>query len=306
MWGKGFERMLTDKHFIFIGGDARQLEVIKSFIKMRANITLIGFDNLQTPLSGTMQKAFEPGVLSRADVVVLPVIGTDDKGEISSIFTSKTLILTEEHMKALPNHATIFTGLARPYLKKLCNKYHISYVELMQRDDVAIYNSIPTVEGAIMMAIQNTDITIHSSNTLVLGLGRVGLTLARTLQAIGAHVKTGISNSADFARAFEMGVNPFYLHDLEEHAENAELIFNTIPAQVLTATVLARVRHDAVMIDIASKPGGIDYHYAEKRGLKAILCPSLPGIVAPKTAGRIIAATIRQLMMEEIAKEVGQ
>jgi dipicolinate synthase subunit A len=60
------------------------------------------------------------------------------------------------------------------------------------------------------------------------------------------------------------------------------------------------------MIDIASKPGGIDYHYAEKRGLKAILCPSLPGIVAPKTAGRILAATIRQLMMEEMAKEVGQ
>jgi dipicolinate synthase subunit A len=306
MWGKGFERMLTDKHFIFIGGDARQLEVIKSFIKMRANITLIGFDNLQTPLSGTMQKEFEPGILARADVVVLPVIGTDDKGEVSSIFTTKTLILTEEHIKALPGHATIFTGLARPYLKKLCNKYHIPCVELMQRDDVAIYNSIPTVEGAIMMAIQNTDITIHNSNTLVLGLGRVGITLARTLQAIGAQVKLGISHSADYARAFEMGVTPFYLHELEDYVEEAELIFNTIPAQVLTATVLARVRHDAVMIDIASKPGGIDYHYAEKRGLKAILCPSLPGIVAPKMAGRIIASTIRQLMMEEIAKEVGQ
>jgi dipicolinate synthase subunit A len=209
-------------------------------------------------------------------------------------------------MKAFPKHAIIFTGLARPYLKKLCAKYDLSFVELMQRDDVAIYNSIPTVEGAIMMAIQNTNITIHNSNTLVLGLGRVGITLARTLQAIGAQVKVGISDSSDYARAFEMGVTPFYLHELEEYAEEAELIFNTIPAQILTASVLARVRHDAVMIDIASKPGGIDYQYAEKRGLKAILCPSLPGIVAPKTAGRILATTIRQLMMEEIAKEVGQ
>jgi dipicolinate synthase subunit A len=298
--------MLMDQHFVFIGGDARQLEVIKSFIKMRANITLIGFDNLQTPLSGTMQKEFEPAVLARADIVVLPVIGTDDKGEISSIFTSKTLILTDEHMKSLPPHAKIFTGLARPYLKKLCEKYQLSLVELMQRDDVAIYNSIPTVEGALMIAIQNTDITIHGANTLVLGLGRVGLTLVRTFQAIGANVKVGVSHSADYARALEMGASPFYLHELEEIAPQAELILNTIPAQVLTASVLAKVRHDVVMIDIASKPGGIDYGYAEKRGLKAILCPSLPGIVAPKTAGRILAATIRQLMMEEIAEEVEQ
>jgi dipicolinate synthase subunit A len=295
--------MLTDKHVVFIGGDARQLEVIKSCIKMRAHVTLIGFDNLQTPLSGTMQKEMQPSVLSRADVVVLPIIGTDDRGEISSIFTSKTLILTEEHIKALPSHSTIFTGLARPYLKNLCTKYHVPFVELMERDDVAIYNSIPTVEGALMMAIQNTDITIHGSNCIVLGLGRVGFTLARTLQAIGTHVRIGITSAADYARAFEMGLTPFYLYELMEQVEEAEIIFNTIPAEVLSAPILARVRHDAVMIDIASKPGGIDYHYAEKRGLKAILCPSLPGIVAPKTAGRIIARTIRQLMLEELAKE---
>ncbi len=298
--------MLTDKHVVFIGGDARQLEVIKSFIKMKAHVTLIGFDNLQTPLSGTMQKELQPSILTKADIVILPIIGTDDHGEVSSIFTTKTLILTEEHMKALSNHATIFTGLARPYLKNLCTKYQVSVVELMERDDVAIYNSIPSVEGALMMAIQNTDITIHDSNSIVLGLGRVGLTLARTLQAIGAHVKMGVSTSAEYARAFEMGLTPFYLHELIDLVEEADLIFNTIPAEVLTAAILSRVRHDVVMIDIASKPGGIDYHYAEKRGLKAILCPSLPGIVAPRTAGRIIAGTIRQLMMEELAKEVEQ
>ena len=43
-------------------------------------------------------------------------------------------------------------------------------VLLFNRDDVAIYNSIPTVEGTIMMAIQHTDFTIHGSNVIVLGL----------------------------------------------------------------------------------------------------------------------------------------
>jgi dipicolinate synthase subunit A len=59
-----------------------------------------------------------------------------------------------------------------------------------------------------------------------------------------------------------------------------------------------------VIIDLASKPGGVDYAFAEKRGIKAILAPSLPGIVAPKTAGRILARTITQLLKPmELQKE---
>jgi dipicolinate synthase subunit A len=173
----------------------------------------------------------------------------------------------------------------------------------MERDDVAIYNSIPTVEGALMMAIQNTDITIHGSDSIVLGLGRCGLSLARTLQAIGAKVKVGVRGSAYKARAFEMGIESFDISELPEHVRNADLIFNTIPAPVITAAVLAKVPHDVVIIDLASKPGGVDYAFAEKRGIKAILSPSLPGLVAPKTAGRILARTITQLMEHELALE---
>ena len=62
-------------------------------------------------------------------------------------------------------------------------------MKLFERDDIAIYNSIPTVEGIIMMAIQQTDYTIHGSHVAVLGLGRTGLTIARTFRALGADVK---------------------------------------------------------------------------------------------------------------------
>jgi dipicolinate synthase subunit A len=163
--------------------------------------------------------------------------------------------------------------------------------ELLERDDVAIYNSIPTTEGALMMAIQHTDFTIHGSVCLVLGMGRCGLSLARTLHAIGAKVRVGVRQSAHKARATEMGMEAFDLAELGEHIREADIVFNTIPALVLTAQVLSHARHDVVIIDLASKPGGVDYAFAEKRGIKAILAPSLPGIVAPKTAGRILDRT---------------
>ncbi|MFC7442758.1 dipicolinate synthase subunit DpsA [Laceyella putida] len=296
--------MLTSKHVVFLGGDARQLEVIKSCIQMNARVSLIGYDNLQSPLSGASLKELTTEVLSKADVLVLPIVGTDEQGNVSSVFTSKTLVLTEEHLASLPKHCIVFVGIAKPHLKELCERYEIELIELMERDDVAIYNSIPTVEGALMMAIQNTDITIHGSVCLVLGMGRCGLSLARTLHAIGAKVKVGVRGSAHQARAFEMGLTAFDTAELNLHVKEADLIFNTIPAPVITSKVLSHCPHDVVIIDLASKPGGVDYAFAEKRGIKAILAPSLPGIVAPKTAGQILARTITQLLKPaELQKE---
>jgi dipicolinate synthase subunit A len=189
--------------------------------------------------------------------------------------------------------------MATPFLKNLCEKHHLELVELFERDDVAIYNSIPTAEGAIMMAIQNTDITIHGSDCMVLGLGRTGLTLARTLQGLGAKIKAGVRREDSFARAFEMGFEPFYMPDLARQAGNIDLLFNTIPTMIVTAQVIAQLPLRACIIDLASKPGGTDFRFAEKRGIKALLAPGLPGIVAPKTAGRIIANSLTQIILED-------
>ncbi|WP_044642995.1 dipicolinate synthase subunit DpsA [Risungbinella massiliensis] len=294
--------MLTGKHVVFLGGDARQLEVIKSCLEWNARVSCIGFDNLQTPPSEAAIREFRTSVLETADILVLPIVGTDDEGKINSVFTSKKLVLQEEHLKAVPSHCLVFTGMARPYLRDLCKQFDLTLVELLSRDDIAIYNSIPTVEGALMMAIQHTDITIHGSQSIVLGLGRVGLSLARALDAIGANVHVGVLTHAQYARAFEMGLNPFYSKDLVKYAKEADLIFNTVPARIVTDQILRHVPHDVVIIDLASKPGGVDFDYAKKRGIKAILTPSLPGVVAPKTAGQILAKTMAEVMLDEWAK----
>ncbi|TNJ66161.1 dipicolinate synthase subunit DpsA [Paenibacillus hemerocallicola] len=292
--------MLTGIQVTLIGGDARQLEVIQKFSELDAAVTLIGFDNLQNLYSGVTKAAFSPEALEKSDAVILPVVGTDDSGVVESIFSTTDMVFKEEHLAALPQHAKVYTGMAKPYLKKLCSDHNVQLVELLDRDDVAIYNSIPTAEGALMMAIQNTDITIHGSNCMVLGLGRTGLTMARTLQGLGAKVSVGIRRAEHFARAWEMGFTPFYLGELSHEVANIDLLFNTIPTMIVTAQIIANMPHRAVIIDLASRPGGTDFRFAEKRGVKAMLAPGLPGIVAPKTAGRIIANTVSQLILEDV------
>lgn len=292
--------MLTGIQVTLIGGDARQLEVIHKFSELDASVTLIGFDNLQHLHSGVTRSALTVEALEKSDAVILPVVGTDDNGVVDSIFSTSELLLTDEHIAALPKHAKVYTGMAKRYLKELCSKQGIELVELLDRDDVAIYNSIPTAEGALMMAIQNTDITIHGSICMVLGIGRTGMTMARTLKGLGATVKVGIRKPEHFARAWEMGFAPFYLSELSHQVTNIDLLFNTIPTMIVTAQIIANIPHRAVIIDLASKPGGTDFRFAEKRGVKAMLAPGLPGIVAPKTAGRIIANTVSQLIMDDV------
>jgi len=291
--------MLTGIQVAILGGDARQLEVIQRLAELDATVTLVGFDNLQNEFSGVTKRPLSPELFENMDAVILPVVGTDEHGHVQTVFSTEELILQEQHMQALPKQAKIYTGMATPYLKRLAKRTGIEVVELLERDDVAIYNSIPTAEGAMMLAIQNTDITIHGSKCMVLGLGRTGMTLARTLKGLGADVTVGVRREEHYARAWEMGFNPFYTRELLVQARKIDLLFNTIPTMIITAQVIAGMPHRAVIIDLASKPGGTDFRFAEKRGIKAILAPGLPGIVAPKTAGRILANTLSQLILED-------
>lgn len=150
------------------------------------------------------------------------------------------------------------------------------------------------------MAMEATKITIHGSQSFVLGLGRCGWTLSRMLQGIGAHV-TGVARKpSDLARAVEMGLHTVHFMDLEDEIGRAEVIFNTVPHQILDRMMLEKVARDAVIVDLASIPGGTDFEYAQMLGIKAQLAPGLPGIIAPKTAGRILAEIYPAVIQEHL------
>lgn len=291
--------MLTGTRVTIIGGDARQLEVIRHLSELDAAVQMVGFDNWECRLSGVRHAELNAETISQTDAILLPAVGTDDTGRIDSVFSAKPLVLTDELAKAASPNVHLFTGMAKPYLRTLCERHSIRLTELFDRDDVAILNSIPTAEGALMITVQNTDFTIHGSRSLVLGFGRTGATMARVLQSLGSKTAVMVRRPEHYARALEMGFTPFYPDSLADEACRADLVFNTIPALVLTANVIAKLPAHAFILDLASKPGGTDFRFAEKRGIKATLAPGLPGIVAPRTAGKIIGETLSQLLVED-------
>ncbi|GAA0134203.1 dipicolinic acid synthetase subunit A [Paenibacillus sp. YSY-4.3] len=291
--------MLTGLTIVFIGGDARQVQIINKCTELDATVKVVGFEQWEPPLSGVSHEKLSPGLLMRADVLVLPVIGCNDQGVVDSPFANDEVVLTKDMFAEIREETVVYTGMAKSLLKRMAAEFSFKLIELLERDDVAIFNSIPTAEGAIMMAIQHTDITIHGSTCIVLGIGRTGFTLAQTLQGLGATVKVGVRREDQAARAVQMGWKPFVATDLTAYTGEIDLIFNTIPTMIVTAQIISKLPRNVVIIDLASAPGGTDFRFAEKRGIKALLAPGLPGIVAPKTAGIIMANTICQSISEE-------
>lgn len=193
----------------------------------------------------------------------------------------------------LPEDCTVFTPIKRDFLENIKNPI----ITMMDHDEVAIYNSVPTAEGTIYYIMKHTEYTIHNANIHVIGAGRCGETIAKSLKNLGANVTVSSRNPDLIARLFESGIKTVDLDWLTLRV--ADVIVNTVPAMMLDKQKLGQVKKDVYIADIASAPGGVDFAAAEKLGIKAHLLPALPGIVAPKTAAAYLAGFIRRQIAEK-------
>ncbi|MGE5371294.1 MAG: dipicolinate synthase subunit DpsA [Solirubrobacterales bacterium] len=285
-----------------LGGDDRELIVTARLVSLGATVTVVGFPREKIKHGAFIGKTVEEA-LRGAEVAVFPMPGTDESGTIRAVYTDEKLQITEKGFRLMRTDSLVIIGSAKPIVKGWTEKLGLTLREIGEIDEVAILNSIPTAEGALQIAMEETDSTIHGSKTVVLGMGRVGLTLVRMLKALGAEVTAASRDNAELARAFEMGCLRLNLERLTEGLNEAEIIFNTIPAPVLTSEVLKSLNPDALIIDLASTPGGTDFSAANHYGIKAILAPGLPGKVAPRMAGGVLAEVIPRMINEHLKRQ---
>lgn len=283
-----------------IGGDARYLVLIEELLAAGVRVKVTGLP-VEKGMNGLVDAADLKECLAGANAVVLPILGVDEQGCLKCVLSEQALVLTEAMMAPLPKKTLVFTGLAGKYLKHLAARLDLRLIELMNLDEVAILNSIPSAEGVVQMAMEMLPVTIHGSAAVVIGFGRTGKTLARLLSAMGARTAVVARKNADLARITEMNLTPVSYEAMAGYLGAADVIFNTVPAPVLSAKVLTSVSPGTVIIDLATAPGGTDFQAAERLGIEAVLAPSLPGRVAPKTAGRILAKAIISFLAEERA-----
>ncbi len=279
-----------------LGGDAREMHLAGHLAGLGFSVRVFG---LPVPEGERVTVCQNPvQALAGAQAVVLPAPGISARGELYCPFLEKPPVVTEADFGCLPAGTPVFVGVARDVLKSIAARRGFRLVELFALDEVAILNSIPSAEGAIQLAMEKLPITIHGSESFVLGFGRTGATLAYLLVAMGARTTVIARNPAQRARACQLNCRAYDFPELPALIGKADVIFNTVPALVLPEPLLQKASPQVLIIDLASAPGGVDFEAAGRLGIKAFLAPGLPGKVAPQTAGQILSRVIPRLLAE--------
>jgi len=222
--------------------------------------------------------------LEGANVLVCPMGPFRKGGRVWSEDPEDRLVLSEAGLAGMAPPALVFAGTFPEDVAAAARRVGCRLTALGEMDEIAIRNSVPTAEGALLMALERSTVTINRSPSVVLGYGRTGRTLAGTLRALGARVRVVARRPEVRAWAVVDGCEAFDVTEVGEAVRGARFVFNTIPALILTGRVLAEMDPRVVIVDLGSGEGGTDFTAARSLGLAAVLAPALPGRVAPETA----------------------
>ena len=172
-------------------------------------------------------------------------------------------------------------------------------------ESVGMYggNACPRVKvvdrAALASAMRSSTRALAGMDCMVIGWGRVGRALTELLVALGMRVTVASRTSTGRNRAVERGAEAADTACIAGALPGRKLIFNTAPAMVLDGTALGQADPDAMLIDLARPPYGIDLRAAWNRGLRAWREPGLPGRYCPQSAAEAIISAMDRIGREE-------
>ena len=190
----------------------------------------------------------------------------------------------ETVLDALPKGIHIWGGKLGTALQK-----QYPCTDLLENPAYLAGNAAITGDCALKIAGPLLKTTWSRSSVLIIGWGRIGKWLARTLKGLGANVTVSARNAADRSLLEALGFTPAAPDMLPDRIPRFDVVFNTVPAPMLNEGQLSK-NPALLAIDLASQKG-LD-------GPDVIWARGLPGVYAPKASGALIAETILRLQKE--------
>jgi dipicolinate synthase subunit A len=282
-----------------IGGDRRMLEIMRQARAAGARVQHYQAAPGAEEAAGSKESPSLPDALRGARLIVGPVpgLGTDDS--LYAPFAKEKLFMTTDVLRGAAPDAMMFMGRVSPKIEAWAKGTPVTPIGFGDDDPLAVLHAVPTAEGALAIAIAQTDETILGLPTLCLGLGRVGMSVVQAFRGLGANVTLAARNPSQLARAWAMGTTAVHLRDLPEVIGQFPLIVSSSSGPVLTRELLARTLREVVIIDLCSPPGSVDFAAGEALGRKVIWARGQAS-TAPKRTGYNEWQVIMRMVRERV------
>ena len=221
--------------------------------------------------------AFSPDPAPDVTHMLLPVPSFSTDGRIRGGG------ILEHILGDLPENLTVIGGkLNHPALQGYPT------LDLLHDPLYAAQNAAITADCAIMVAREKMNTVWQRCPTLVIGWGRIGKCLAQQLKQMGANVTVSARKQQDLSVLQALGYGAVHTDDLARTLPRYRVIFNTVPALILTAQQCKSCDPDCLMIELASTPG--------IEGNNVVSALALPSRFAPESSGKLIASTVIRLL----------
>ncbi len=224
-----------------------------------------------------------------ADVLVLPYV-TGSGGLINAPL-SQRIITVDEAVESVKEGGTVFLGmLDKEQVKRFEDKY-VKVYDWFSDEELTLANAGLTAEGAAQIIVKSSEYGLGGSRILILGWGRVARECAKLFGAMGADVTVSARKSQALDDAAGRGFKTAEFIDKSSVAA-ADIIVNTVPQNVLFEDTLRCVKKGGWILELASKPYGVDMNAASRLGVKVNIASGIPGRYTPESAGRQMAQSV--------------
>jgi len=193
--------------------------------------------------------------------------------------------ITLEEAKSWKDGQPILCGMISPGFLALAEEKHFRLLRPLADTVYTEENAVLSAEGALYYAMQHADFALKDAHCAVLGYGKIGKSLTRMLRTLGARVTVAARREESRKEA---GENSLSFEDLPPLLPSVQLLFNTVPSPVLSKDLLTLFSKEALLMELASAPYGIDLPAAREMGLRAWGEWGIPGRYCPQSAAKLL------------------
>ena len=297
--------------YAIIGGDLRLVYLANLLAKDENEVYSFGIEQQKQEFKQEYNKEKVNScnnleeAISNSNIVISSVPLSKNGINVYAPYNLDSSFINLNYLAKSLSNKIFFAGQIPDMFYELSENKNTKIYDLMKQEDLTILNTIATAEGAISDIILNTKCNLHKSKILILGFGRVAKTLAVKLKGLDAYITCAARKDKDFAWINTLGFESININNIsiikedsieKEKLKKFDIIINTEPQIILDENNLKYVKENCFLLDLASKPGGIDGKACEKYNLNYKLSLAIPGKVSPLTSAEFIKETIYNIL----------